>query len=78
MELNLREANLSEVYLGETIFAKIDLSQTHGLESIIHEAPSIIGTGTLNAPKVKSLKYSCAAVDLVIGRLNPPSFTSQG
>jgi uncharacterized protein YjbI with pentapeptide repeats len=48
---DLRGADFSNARLKYTIFAFIDLSQPHGLESIKHEAPSTIGTDTVELSK---------------------------
>jgi uncharacterized protein YjbI with pentapeptide repeats len=44
---NLSGADLTNCDLGLTIFGDIDLSQTKGLESVRHLAPSTIGTDTI-------------------------------
>jgi hypothetical protein len=43
----LAKSNLSNVRLFETIFLKSDLSETIGLEDVVHAGPSTIGTDTL-------------------------------
>jgi hypothetical protein len=48
---DLRGANLSEAILGNTIIAQIDLSQTCGLESVEHLAPSIIAADAIKLSK---------------------------
>jgi hypothetical protein len=48
---DLREANLGEAVLGNTIIAQVDLSQTRGLESVEHLAPSIIATDSIKLSK---------------------------
>jgi hypothetical protein len=45
---NLSGADLSDVYLLYTIFGDVDLRTVKGLETIIHEGPSIIGTDTIS------------------------------
>lgn len=44
---NLNGANLSGATIGHTIFADVDLSQTKGLESVLHMGPSTIGVDTI-------------------------------
>jgi uncharacterized protein YjbI with pentapeptide repeats len=48
---NLRGADLSDAILGNTIIAQIDLSQTHGLDSVEHLAPSIIAADAIKLSK---------------------------
>ena len=48
---DLHEANLAGSALVETTIAGIDLSKTHGLENVIHQGPSHIGTDTLQLSK---------------------------
>jgi len=48
---DLRRADLSHAILGNTIIAQIDLSQTHGLESVEHLAPSIIAADAIKLSK---------------------------
>ena len=48
---DLSNADLSDAILGDTIIAQIDLSQTHGLESVDHLAPSIIATDAIKLSK---------------------------
>jgi uncharacterized protein YjbI with pentapeptide repeats len=48
---DLRKADLSYAILGNTIIAQIDLSQTHGLESVEHLAPSIIAADAIKLSK---------------------------
>jgi uncharacterized protein YjbI with pentapeptide repeats len=52
-EAKLNGTDLSGVFLGNTTFSFIDLSQTHGLESINHEASSAISTNTIQLSKGK-------------------------
>jgi hypothetical protein len=52
-EANLIKAELSCVFLGHTVFANIDLSQTLGLEAVVHQAPSTIGLDTIQLSKGK-------------------------
>ncbi len=56
-ETNLRNASFKNVVIGGTILADIDLSITVGLESVIHDSASTLGTNTLmrsmgNIPEV--------------------------
>ncbi|MBI2164936.1 MAG: TIR domain-containing protein [Chloroflexi bacterium] len=44
---NLDGANLSGAYAGFTTFARCDLSEVKGLESVIHKGPSTIGVDTI-------------------------------
>ena len=46
-EANLSRANLSDARVDGTTFARCDLSQVSGLETVQHEGPSSIGTDTL-------------------------------
>jgi uncharacterized protein YjbI with pentapeptide repeats len=48
---DLRGTDLGEAILGSTIIAQVDLSQTHGLESIEHLAPSIIAADAIKLSK---------------------------
>lgn len=43
----LHGVDLHEAFLGYTIFSRVYLSKTNGLETIIHEAPSTIGTDSI-------------------------------
>lgn len=45
--VELQGANLSNAKLYQTVFADVDLSQTHGLELVQHEGPSTIGIDTI-------------------------------
>src|SRR2546421_147548 len=44
---DLIEADLSRARVGETIFGDVDLRSVKGLETVIHNGPSTIGTDTL-------------------------------
>jgi uncharacterized protein YjbI with pentapeptide repeats len=48
---DLTRANFSEARFGDTIFGDIDLSIAEGLESAIHDSPSIIGIDTIYRSK---------------------------
>ena len=55
---NLRETNLSgtslvETDIGDTVFARIDLSETDGLEHVTHSFPSVVSTDTIKLSKGK-------------------------
>ena len=50
---NLREANLNGATVGTTIFARLDLSETGGLEEVNHDSPSQISTDTLKLSEGK-------------------------
>jgi len=49
----LVKSNLSKVHLFDTIFLNSDLSETIGLEDVVHAGPSTIGTNTLVLSKGK-------------------------
>jgi uncharacterized protein YjbI with pentapeptide repeats len=44
---DLQEANLIQIHVGGTDFPDLDLRYAKGLETIVHDGPSIIGTDTL-------------------------------
>lgn len=46
-EVDLTRAVFTEVVIGWTIFADVDLRTVRGLETVRHQAPSTIGTDTL-------------------------------
>ena len=46
-QANLSQANLSQAHIGWTIFSNLDLRTVKGLETLIHDGPSTIGTDTL-------------------------------
>jgi Pentapeptide repeats (8 copies)/TIR domain len=50
---NLREANLNGATVGTTIFARLDLSETGGLEEVNHDSPAQISTDTLKLSEGK-------------------------
>ncbi|KAF0107004.1 MAG: pentapeptide repeat-containing protein [Anaerolineaceae bacterium] len=52
-EANLRGANLSKSELGKTVFGDIDLSETKGLDEVIHKFSSTVGTDALQRSKGK-------------------------
>lgn len=43
----VRSINFSRAHIGRTVFGDIFLSRFMGLETVVHEAPSMISTGTL-------------------------------
>ena len=45
------DANLSEAFFGNTTISRMDLSRTHGLESVKHTSPSPISTYTIRLSK---------------------------
>ncbi len=50
---DLRRANLLEAKVGFTAFANVDLSETRGLETVIHDGPSTVGIDTIFKSKGK-------------------------
>jgi hypothetical protein len=44
---NLTEANLARAMCGFTTFGNLDLSQTRGLDEVVHQNPSTVGVDTL-------------------------------
>ncbi len=82
----LGDANLSEVSCYFTIFANVDLSEPHGLDSVLHIGPSTLGTDTLlllkeNIPKV--LLRGCGlpesliqSLPLILNSMQPIQFYS--
>jgi hypothetical protein len=52
---DLIDANMTGVYLGETIFASVDLTRVIGLETCVHLGPSSIDYRTLERSKSKQL-----------------------
>lgn len=44
----LKGADLSHCWIGWTIFGEVDLGEVHGLETIDHHAPSVIGIGSVH------------------------------
>lgn len=66
---NLVRADLRGAGLGGTIFCNIDLSETVGLEKILHDFPSIIGMDTIQLSKGKlpvAFLRGCGLTDLQI------------
>ena len=53
VETNLEKTDLKEAQLGYTILGNIDLSETKGLDEVIHSFPSPISTDTLQRSKGK-------------------------
>lgn len=49
----LNKANFSKTMLGLTIFSNSDISTIIGIEDVIHESPSTVGTDTLQRSKGK-------------------------
>jgi uncharacterized protein YjbI with pentapeptide repeats len=52
-DAKLLRTNFSEALLARTTFGTVDLSQTVGLETVVHKGPSIIGIDTLYESKGK-------------------------
>jgi len=52
-DAHLRGSNLTGVLLGPTFLGNVDLSDTKGLEEVLHEFPSHISTSTLQRSKGK-------------------------
>jgi len=52
-DANLQGSNLTGVLLGPTYLVNVDLSDTKGLEEVIHQFPSHISTSTLKRSKGK-------------------------
>src|SRR5262249_43688454 len=44
---NLQGADLSGAIMFDTVFRRVDLSEVHGLDSVVHHGPSTIGLDTL-------------------------------
>jgi uncharacterized protein YjbI with pentapeptide repeats len=81
-EARLDFTNLSKVELGDTTFAKIDFSNTYGLEDIVHLFPSSIGIDSIQFSKgsmPEKFLRGCGLSDLDIqyARLASPSLSPE-
>lgn len=79
---NLRGAIMSNAHTGQTNFGDINLSETYGLESVIHDLGSTIGVSTLRLSKgtiPDIFLQGCGLSDIEIesGRLHNPELTNE-
>jgi hypothetical protein len=77
-DANLVKANLTSAFVQGSAFADLDLSQTSGLETLVHFGPSTVGVDTLYKSKGKipvSFLRGCGLPDEFIRFL--PSFLNQ-
>lgn len=79
---NLRGAILSNAHAGQTNFGDINLSEVYGLESIIHDLGSTIGSSTLRLSKgiiPDIFLQGCGLSDLEIesAKLHNPELTNE-
>jgi hypothetical protein len=65
---DLTDADLTGVHLGETVLANLDLSRTKGLDSCVHQGPSIIDHRTLQRSGQLPLSFlrGCGLPDSLI------------
>jgi hypothetical protein len=85
-EAKLIGANLEEAMCHDTIFADLDLSQTRGLDKVVHEGPSSVGIDTIIKSQGKipeAFLRGCGVPDVwithipsLIGGMQPIQFYS--
>ena len=78
---DLGEANFDEAVAEGTMFADVDLSATKGLETVVHNAPSTVGTDTIYKSHGKipeAFLRGCGLADWEIeaAKLYDPSLSS--
>jgi uncharacterized protein YjbI with pentapeptide repeats len=79
---DLRETNFKNAEIGFTTFADTDLSQTHGLETVVHNSPSNIDTKTLQRSKGKIPEVflrgcGLSDIDIEYSKLANPDLTNE-
>jgi uncharacterized protein YjbI with pentapeptide repeats len=81
-ETNLRGASLDNSDVGDTVFARIDLSETNGIKNVNHNFPSTVSTDTIQLSKGKipdNFLRGCGLsdVDIEYAKLSNPDLSNE-